>query len=154
MAIRFRDNDMRIEEQFQKDLPEMYADQDALTQILINCLDNSRKFSEKGSKVVVKVEVQGSNMYFGIQDFGNGIPKKDLDKVFSRFYRVEDKDEERKEGSGLGLSIVKEFIKLHGGTITVESEPNKGTTLHILLPLKSPDEPEMVNNEQEKNTDN
>ena len=93
-------------------------------------------------------------MYFGIQDFGNGIPKKDLDKVVARFYRVEDKDEERKEGSGLGLSIVKEFIKLHGGTITVESEPNKGTTFHILLPLKSPDELEMVNNEQEKNTDN
>ncbi|MCH8285115.1 response regulator [candidate division KSB1 bacterium] len=149
MNVRYEKSDMRIEEEIQDDMPEIYADPDALTQIVINCLDNSLKFSEQGSKVILRSEIKNSDIYIEIQDFGKGIPKKDLNKIFSRFYRVENKDEVRKEGSGLGLSIVKEFVNLHKGTIKVESELNKGTTFFITIPINSDEELSEVKDGQE-----
>ncbi|MCH7781527.1 response regulator [candidate division KSB1 bacterium] len=149
MNVRYEKSDMRIEEEIQDDMPEIYADPDALTQIVINCLDNSLKFSEQGSKVILRSEIKNSDIYIEIQDFGKGIPKKDLNKIFSRFYRVENKDEVRKEGSGLGLSIVKEFVNLHKGTIKVESDLNKGTTFFITIPINSDEELSEVKDGQE-----
>ena len=149
MNVRYEKSDMRIKEEIQDDMPEIYADPDALTQIVINCLDNSLKFSELGSKVILRSEIKNSDIYIEIQDFGKGIPKKDLNKIFSRFYRVENKDEVRKEGSGLGLSIVKEFVNLHKGTIKVESELNKGTTFFITIPINSDEELSEVKDGQE-----
>lgn len=149
MNVRYAASDMRIEEEIQDDMPEIYADPDALTQIVINCLDNSLKFSEPGSKVILRSEIKNSNIFISIQDFGKGIPKKDINKIFSRFYRGENKDEVRKEGSGLGLSIVKEFVKLHKGTIKVESELNKGTTFLITIPIHFEEELSEVQDGQE-----
>lgn len=147
MYFRFAEKHMVIKEEIQDDLPEIYADPDAITQILINCLDNARKFSPEGSEVIVKANVRHEELYLSVQDFGKGIPKKDLDKLFMRFYRIDDKDEARSEGSGLGLSIVKEFVDLHGGTINVESELNKGTTFHITIPLQPIEETSGVDSE-------
>lgn len=147
MCFRFAEKYITIKEEIQDDLPEIYADPDAITQILINCLDNARKFSPEGSDVIVRANVRNDELYLGVQDFGRGIPKKDLDKLFMRFYRIEDIDEARGEGSGLGLSIVKEFVDLHGGTIDVESELKKGTTFHITIPLQPIEENSGVDSE-------
>jgi len=143
MNVRYAEKGMTIKEEIQEDLPEIYADPDAITQILLNCLDNARKFSPEGSDVILRAYVRDAELYLCVQDFGRGIPKKGIDKLFMRFYRIEDpaqRDEARSEGSGLGLSIVKEFINLHGGTINVESELNKGTTFHITIPLQPVEE--------------
>jgi len=150
MYFRFAEKHMTVKEEIQDDLPEIYADPDAITQILINCLDNARKFSPEGSEVVLKVNVRDEKLYLCVQDFGKGIPKKDLDKLFMRFYRIDDpaqRDEARSEGSGLGLSIVKEFVDLHGGTVNVESELNKGTIFHITIPLQPIEENSGVDND-------
>jgi len=150
MNVRYAEKGMTIKEEIQEDLPEIYADPDAITQILMNCLDNARKFSPEGSDVILRAYVRDAELYLSVQDFGRGIPKKDIDKLFMRFYRIEDpaqRDEARSEGSGLGLSIVKEFVNLHGGTINVESELNKGTTFHITIPLQPVEENSGVDSE-------
>ena len=76
------------------------------------------------------------SLHLRVQDFGRGMTPEEVDHIFDRFYRVEDKNEVRAEGSGLGLAIVKEFINLHNGEIHIESEPGKGSTFHITLPLE------------------
>ena len=118
---------------------------DAITQILLNCFDNAQKFSENGSTVILKVRSNESSLELEVQDSGRGILKKDLPKIFNRFYRIEDNEKAREEGSGLGLSIIKEFVDLHGGSVKVTSELNKGTTIHINIPLQMKQENVEVN---------
>ena len=118
---------------------------DAITQILLNCFDNAQKFSENGLTVILKVRSNESSLELEVQDSGRGILKKDLPKIFNRFYRIEDNEKAREEGSGLGLSIIKEFVDLHGGSVKVTSELNKGTTIHINIPLQMKQENVEVN---------
>jgi len=139
MKVRFQQKNIALKVDIQNGIPEMYADPDAITQILYNCLDNARKFSYDEGEVLFTVSLQDSNLCMSIKDFGRGMPADDLPNIFSRFYRVESKDEPRAEGSGLGLAIVKEFVDLHNGTIRVESELKKGTTFYITIPIKQSD---------------
>ena len=117
-------------------MQKIYADPTAVTQILINCIDNARKFSERGSTVILRAGINDSNLLLEVRDFGRGIPKQDIDKIFDRFYRIEDKERLREEGAGLGLAITKEFVELHAGTVLVESELNEGTTIRVKIPLQ------------------
>ncbi|MDN4616840.1 ATP-binding protein [Paenibacillus sp. PsM32] len=126
----------------------MEADEDRLRQIFVNLISNAVNYTQDGGKVRLTVEEKGSDngeerILFHVRDTGMGIPKKDLPRIFERFYRVDKARSRSSGGTGLGLSIVKHLVDLHRGTVTVESEVNIGTTFTVNLPLLQEDEPDI-----------
>jgi signal transduction histidine kinase len=121
-------------------LDEVYttADEDLMSQVWINLLHNSIKFTPEGGKVCVELHRQNQNIQFKIADSGIGISEDDKDHIFERFYKV-DKSRTRSNngGSGLGLSIAQKIVDMHQGTIVVNSELGVGTTFLISLPAHS-----------------
>ncbi|UJF34745.1 two-component system histidine kinase PnpS [Paenibacillus hexagrammi] len=118
------------------------ADEDRLRQIFINLLSNGISYTQEGGKVRIKVEpldlnAQGDyeRLRFIVSDTGIGIPKKDLPRIFERFYRVDKARSRSSGGTGLGLSIVKHLVELHKGNIRVDSEVGLGTKFIIELPV-------------------
>ncbi|RAV10587.1 two-component system histidine kinase PnpS [Paenibacillus contaminans] len=118
------------------------ADEDRLRQIVINLLSNGINYTPEGGKVKVQVEpivvhpdVDYERVRIIISDTGMGIPKKDLPRIFERFYRVDKARSRSSGGTGLGLSIVKHLVELHKGTISVESEVGLGSRFTIELPV-------------------
>ncbi len=105
-----------------------------LDHALENILSNAYKYSEEGS-IALNIQFEYENVKIAISDKGIGIPESDLVNLFQPFYRAGNTTEI--EGTGLGLSIVKEFIEKHNGQIFVVSELNKGTTVNVILPIKS-----------------
>lgn len=108
------------------------ADRDKLTQVFINLMGNALKFTDKGDVVVKIIELQ-DEVQVELQDTGPGMTKEQVEKIFDKFVRVV---AEKKEGTGLGLPIAKDIIRLHKGRIRVESEPGKGSTFIFNLPKK------------------
>ena len=107
----------------------------ALEQIAMNLLKNAASYSAEGGRVVVTIEpVHPDHIEFTVQDFGVGIPRKDLFRVFEPYYRVDPSRRRGDGGSGLGLTIVSELVKLHGGRITVRSAERRGTIVTVQLP--------------------
>ncbi len=115
---------------------EMFADPAKLQQVLYNLIDNAIKYTPDGGKVRVSLERIGRDALLKVEDTGVGIPKEDLPHVFERFYRVDKARSRETGGTGLGLSIVQQIIRLHGGSIDVQSEPGVGTKFIIQLPVK------------------
>ncbi|HZY64364.1 MAG TPA: ATP-binding protein [Rubrobacteraceae bacterium] len=110
------------------------CDSQKLYQVFLNLLDNAIKYSDPGGRVDVSIDEDESFMTVRIKDTGVGIPEEDLPQLFERFYRV-NKDRSRATGgSGLGLSIAKEIVAMHGGDISVESQVGVGSTFSIRLP--------------------
>ncbi|GIP20946.1 two-component system histidine kinase PnpS [Paenibacillus sp. J22TS3] len=118
----------------------MEADEDRLRQIFMNLLSNAISYTLDGGRVKVTVESicekdEEEKVRFTISDTGIGIPKKDLPRIFERFYRVDKARSRSSGGTGLGLSIVKHLVELHEGTIRVDSKVGEGTTFILDLPL-------------------
>ncbi|HKJ30853.1 MAG TPA: HAMP domain-containing sensor histidine kinase [Balneolales bacterium] len=107
---------------------------DSLQRVLINLVDNAIKYNVDGGKIEITAEAKNDNVYLSVFNTGNGIPEKDIDRVFEQFYRVEKSRSSQYGGSGLGLTIVKRIIELHQGNITIESEPEAWTRVNIHLP--------------------
>lgn len=110
------------------------ADEDMITQVIYNLIDNAVKFSDDGGEISVSVEAAGSLVCFKIRNTGKGIPAEDIGRVFDRFYKVDKSRSTDVKSVGLGLFIVKSVIELHGGTITAASEVNKFTEFTVKLP--------------------
>ncbi len=107
-----------------------------LRQLLLNLIDNAIKYTaEKGTVTLALTRTDGAAK-ISVSDTGIGIPKEEQLKIFDRFYRVDKARSREMGGSGLGLSISKWIAELHGGTLSVESEPNVGSTFTVTLPLK------------------
>ncbi|RAP77525.1 two-component system histidine kinase PnpS [Paenibacillus montanisoli] len=121
--------------------PDIYveADEDRLRQIVMNLLSNGINYTPEGGSVSIVVEPVGGENYESVRihitDTGIGIPKKDLPRIFERFYRVDKARSRSSGGTGLGLSIVKHLVELHKGTITVDSLVGSGSTFTIELPV-------------------
>lgn len=114
-------------------LPELNADRDKIKQVLLNLLSNAVKYNRPGGKIYIKAGMRDKQAYIiSVQDTGLGMAPEDLQHLFERFFRVH--AESAAPGSGLGLSICKRIVEGHAGEIRVESEPNMGTTFHIILP--------------------
>jgi len=111
------------------------ADAVRLRQLFLNLIDNAVKYTPENGNVRLSSEKVDGFVRVKIADDGIGIPKEDQEKVFNRFYRVEKGRSREMGGTGLGLSIVKSIVSLHHGRIEVESEPDKGSTFTIYLPL-------------------
>jgi signal transduction histidine kinase len=112
------------------DLPLLEIDPSRMRQVLANLLANDLRYSPAGGTIRLTGDTDGKNIVLVIQDDGPGIPPDDLPHVFERFYKSTDSG-----GMGLGLAIAKHLVEAHGGIITAENAPDKGTIFRILLPL-------------------
>ncbi|QOJ14343.1 MAG: PAS domain-containing protein [Planctomycetia bacterium] len=116
-------------------LPAALGDGHRLHQVWINLIGNAVKYTPSGGTVQVEAEGQGETVRIRVIDTGIGIPKEFHERIFEKFFRVSDSRVEAEEGTGLGLSITREIVRLHGGSIGVESEPGAGTTIIVDLPV-------------------
>jgi two-component system phosphate regulon sensor histidine kinase PhoR len=116
------------------DLPDVSADHDRLEQILINLVDNAVKHTDTGGRVTVSARPVAPGMVeIAVADTGVGIEPADLPRITERFYRVDKARSRELGGTGLGLAIVKHLVMAHGGELTIESEPHRGTTVRFTL---------------------
>jgi len=120
--------------EIEPDLPAIPADPFKIEQILINLLDNAIKYTDRG-EVRLVLHRQDRSVVIEVRDTGIGIPKSKVSRIFERFYVVDKSRSRKTGGTGLGLSIVKHIVLLHGGEITVRSEPGQGSTFLVRLPL-------------------
>ena len=115
-------------------------DQDRMTQVIDNLINNAIKYSPDGGDVIIRIEDQRDSVIFSVQDQGLGISPVDIGHLFERFYRVDKARSREQGGSGLGLAIAKEGIELHGGKIWVESQEGHGSTFSFELPFTNVDD--------------
>ena len=108
-----------------------------LEQAVVNLIDNAVKYSEPGKPVRIEARAEGRGVAIRVQDQGCGIEKKHLERLFERFYRVDNGRSRKLGGTGLGLAIVKHIIQAHGGSVSVESRPGRGSTFSLSLPEHS-----------------
>lgn len=143
-----------------EDLPALYADADRLEQVLLNLIDNAVKYTPAGGLITIAARVVPGPVAPGVgssagsptgasaepwlelcvTDTGIGVPKQDLPRLTERFYRVDKARSRELGGTGLGLAIVKHIVQSHGGSMRIESEPEKGTAVFVYLPLNIPGE--------------
>jgi len=116
-------------------IPDIVFDREAMEQVMHNLLDNACKYSGKSRNIEVQLLPKGSMIIISVRDNGIGIRKEDQDKIFSRFYRGGEELTQTVKGSGIGLTIVKQLVEAHKGTIDVESEVGKGSRFTIRIPL-------------------
>jgi two-component system sensor histidine kinase SenX3 len=113
------------------------GDQSQLVSAVTNLLDNAVKYSERGEPVEVDAEAADGAVCISVRDHGIGIPSRDLERIFERFYRVDRARSRVTGGTGLGLSIVRHVAQAHGGDVTVESIEGEGSTFRLRVPLAS-----------------
>lgn len=123
----------------------MMFDRDKLEKVLFNLLSNAFKFTHISGLVIVQIsleeeqngsqEGENSNLVIRVKDNGVGIPPENIDKIFTRFYQGENGNGAKEKGTGIGLSLVNEYVQLHGGKITVDSAPNIGSSFNVYLPV-------------------
>jgi signal transduction histidine kinase len=128
---RFERNNIFVQNKIQE-VQLIKADKNRLKQVFINILDNAVKFSEAGGIITIELFSNEKEIVIAIEDTGCGIPEEDLKKVLQKFYKVQI----NKPGSGIGLAVCDEIIKLHGGKIEIESKEGAGTKVSIYFNLK------------------
>ncbi|GEM_PF-644618 len=124
-----------IKENIENDLPLLMLDSEAYEQVLLNLMDNAVKYSREDKVIEVSVRHQNDFIIIEVFDNGIGISKKDIEKIFEKFFRSSMPDGRKIPGSGIGLTLVKDIVEAHGGKIEVESEIGKGSTFIISFPL-------------------
>ena len=118
------------------DLPTLRLDADALTQAIMNLLDNAMKYSGERKDVLVTVKEQKGEICIAVQDAGQGIGLEDQQKIFQKFYQVGDALKSEMKGVGLGLAIVQYMMEAHGGRVEVQSTLGVGSTFSLILPVE------------------
>jgi signal transduction histidine kinase len=126
---------IKISISLEENTPDLIIDQERVKQVIVNLLNNAIKFSYEGSIITIFARKTADYVLFEIQDFGRGIPKDKQDKIFEIFYQVDSERDRKIGGVGLGLAISRGIILSHGGNIWVESEPGKGSTFRLTLPI-------------------
>ncbi|HSE96893.1 MAG TPA: HAMP domain-containing sensor histidine kinase, partial [Blastocatellia bacterium] len=126
-------------------LPPVIIDPEAISQVLVNLLDNAMKYSGKSTHIVVRQGQADGYVTFSVKDFGVGIAPEEQQRIFERFHRISTGLVHDVKGSGLGLSLVKHIVEAHGGKVTVDSEPARGSTFTVHIPIaRDNEEPRAV----------
>jgi len=125
-----------------KDIDNIVADEDKVIEILLNLLTNAIKFNVENGKISVRVFKVDDNARIEIQDTGIGISKEELDVIFDEFRQLDSSETKSYKGTGLGLSISRHYVELHKGLIWAESEPGKGSTFIVEIPINAEEENE------------
>lgn len=129
------DKDFKVSYKHAKRLPMINADKVAITQVIHNLLDNAFKYSGSSDLIEVYAKSDKKSIIISVKDYGIGISPEDKDKIYSRFYRISNERTQQVKGSGIGLTIVKQIIESHGGTVSHESKVGLGSTFIIKLPI-------------------
>jgi two-component system phosphate regulon sensor histidine kinase PhoR len=116
-------------------LPEVWADRQAMTEALLNLLNNAHKYTGPVKKIEVSARKEGPTVVIRVADNGPGIEPREQKRIFEKFYRARDPLSRTIEGTGLGLAMVKHIVSAHGGRVGVESDLGKGATFKIALPV-------------------
>jgi signal transduction histidine kinase len=119
-------------------LPDMILDVDKVETMAANLLSNAIKFTPDGGRITIRALEKDELVWFEVEDTGIGIPEEKLDAIFERFHQVDDTSNRNREGTGLGLAMVKQLAKIHAGKVSVRSRLGEGTTFCVELP-KRPD---------------
>lgn len=135
IEMQMKEKGLKFETEINRNLPKIAVDENKFTQILINLLTNAMKYTLKGT-VVFKAYNDNNSLHLIFKDTGIGMSKEGMKHLFERFYRVETEVTKSIPGSGLGLSLCKEYAEAMGGKIWVESEAGKGSTFHVVFPGK------------------
>jgi cell cycle sensor histidine kinase DivJ len=135
LALKARDAGVEIKTRIAPGLPEIVGDRRAFNQILINLISNAIKFTPRGGRITVSAQCDGPKFVVAVEDTGVGIGADDLPRLGEAFFQARASYDRRHDGSGLGLSIVKGLVKLHGGEIDIRSRLGEGTRVTIRLPL-------------------
>jgi signal transduction histidine kinase len=115
-------------------VPLIRGDRDTILQVFYNLIDNAIKFSGTSRVIDVTLSPRDNEIVFCVKDFGIGISAKDQERIFDRFYRGDKPQKLGIKGSGIGLTIVKQIVEAHGGTIAIESEVGQGSKVTVRLP--------------------
>ncbi|WCK54500.1 ATP-binding protein [Aneurinibacillus sp. Ricciae_BoGa-3] len=136
-AVRTRQQNIRalIDVPPDDELPLIWADRDGVIQVLDNLMSNALKYSNEGTSITLRAHREGDWVRIEVEDQGIGIPTRDLERIFERFYRVDKARSRSMGGTGLGLSIVRQIVDAHGGKVDIESEWKKGTKVSFTLPI-------------------
>ena len=137
-ALKFRAEERNITLSFEKpatNLPNVMADADKLTEVLMNLIGNAIKYTREGGTATITVHHEKQFVIVDVADNGIGMKPEDVTHLFSKFFRASNSDQTGQGGTGLGLYITKNVIELMGGTITVKSEVDKGSTFTFSLPV-------------------
>lgn len=122
--------------QIQANIPPVFCDSTRIRQVIINLLGNATRFTERGG-IEIRVALQQDHVLVSINDTGPGIPDADQNRIFQPFQQVDSSLRKHKGGTGLGLTISKQFVEMHGGKMWLESIFGQGTTFHFTLPLRA-----------------
>jgi signal transduction histidine kinase len=117
-------------------LGEVAGDERKIKQVLLNLLSNAVKFTPEGGRIILRAARRDGMVEISVSDTGIGIAPEDQAAIFEEFRQV-GSDERKREGTGLGLTLAKKFVELHGGRISVESEPGRGSTFTFTLPASA-----------------
>ncbi len=133
-GIRAEELGISLEAEVTDPVPWIMGDNTHLRRVFDNLVSNAFKFTPAGGQVLLRLKAEGKNVHIEVADTGRGIPEDKIGRIFERFYQIEGGSARRHKGTGLGLALVKEIVEAHRGTVSVQSQPNKGTIFTIVIP--------------------
>lgn len=138
---RFEDQGFKAEAVLAQDIPVIQADPRALSHCVLNLLDNAMKYSRERKEIRIETSQRDGEMLISVTDRGMGISEADQKRIFEKFVRVQTGLVHDVKGAGLGLSLVDQIMRAHGGRVEVSSEPGKGSTFSLVLPAAAKETP-------------
>jgi len=133
--------DLTIDLELSDDLPVVFHDPEAVSQVLHNLISNAAKYGKEGGWIGVAGSMSTDGVEIHISDRGIGISEEDLPRIFEEYYRSSDPQARRRKGTGIGLTIVRYIMEAHGGRVDVQSQVGQGTTFTLHFTLKPPEQP-------------
>ncbi len=144
-----KDKPVELLQDVPEDLPTIIADAQRIRQVLLNLMSNAAKFTDHGY-IRLRVRHDEERVIISVEDTGIGIPRESWDKVFEKFTQVDSSSTRRYGGTGLGLPISREFVRMHGGDIWLESVVGQGSTFYVSLPIKGPSKEQQEKTQAER----
>lgn len=134
LRMAMESDEINFQVEIDPEIDYIKADSQRLTQVLINLLSNAMRHVAQGGEIKLELGERGREIIFTVKDTGSGIAAEDRERVFERFYRVDESRNRQAGGTGLGLAIARSYVEAHGGKIWVESEPGQGTEFFFTIP--------------------
>ena len=137
ILTQLKEKNIVLDKEIDKEIKFLEVDPEKISWVLINLLNNAIRYSEEGGEIKLQVRKENGSVEFSVRDYGVGIAREDLNKIFNKFVQIKSKNRKSEGSLGLGLAISKEVIEVHGGTIGVDSELGKGSRFFFKLPAQT-----------------